>query len=646
MNIASASQSRPSGPISTSRTSTLASTTQTRRHKFSADRNFVVFPVQLDQRDQPKSPHEAFPFTSYTTTDLKLRHSYDPHLAKDVDKIWVSTASYYKQKQSPQHEFIVFSVTGSNGMQNFIALDRNVNVKGSGALISRNGKNGPLAQDYFHVSHYGDMTSLINHCGHTNSEETCSHVEQIVFGQKSFSFAQLVVMASTISEVCPAYRLGATNCYWFASLIWECIFDMFSEGVIVHTRNTDERGRYKGVKVQGNHNNFQEVVQRYKNDLLEFTRAVRDDAMSAIERRSRRFSTMTAIQPEVEKDITRIPPTDSHRSRRVSTATTLAVPEAVPRPQAPSSEKDRRSEHRKSERTRSVSLCPTSQPQDHTTRLSTGMNKDLPSLPPGASAPQTARPRTRPVDDSRRNSRATMRESAFLQVSVPDAIPRENHRYSDVGKALERATAAYDRSSSRPVSIYVTVPPKQPQLEPISARVQDSNRLKAQSLPSRPNSPGDEPNKERSRSPSLPAGPTQPDNKRDSSSLSPDLSANPAPRKRTTSSLGRLRQALPKLLLPTVSESEDPICESPEISPWVELESGDYLENHPFADNSSERLSYIEFPQPPGVRVAQGHRTRVHPSRIERADGSRRRRSQSSVECDRDSRYSSFGSQS
>ncbi|KAF8747868.1 hypothetical protein RHS01_11225 [Rhizoctonia solani] len=553
MNIASASQSRPSGPISTSRTSTLASTTQTRRHKFSADRNFVVFPVQLDQRDQPKSPHEAFPFTSYTTTDLKLRHSYDPHLAKDVDKIWVSTASYYKQKQSPQHEFIVFSVTGSNGMQNFIALDRNVNVKGSGALISRNGKNGPLAQDYFHVSHYGDMTSLINHCGHTNSEETCSHVEQIVFGQKSFSFA------NSLSWPAPS-----------ASLIWECIFDMFSEGVIVHTRNTDERGRYKGVKVQGNHNNFQEVVQRYKNDLLEFTRAVRDDAMSAIERRSRRFSTMTAIQPEVEKDITRIPPTDSHRSRRVSTATTLAVPEAVPRPQAPSSEKDRRSEHRKSERT----------------------------------------------------------------------------RYSDVGKALERATAAYDRSSSRPVSIYVTVPPKQPQLEPISARVQDSNRLKAQSLPSRPNSPGDEPNKERSRSPSLPAGPTQPDNKRDSSSLSPDLSANPAPRKRTTSSLGRLRQALPKLLLPTVSESEDPICESPEISPWVELESGDYLENHPFADNSSERLSYIEFPQPPGVRVAQGHRTRVHPSRIERADGSRRRRSQSSVECDRDSRYSSFGSQS
>ncbi|CAE6454468.1 unnamed protein product [Rhizoctonia solani] len=639
MNIASASQSRPHGTMLSSRVSTSTAAPSHRRHKFSAERNFVVFPVQLDQRGQPKSPHEAFPFTSYTTIDLKTRHSYDPHLAKDVDNIWVRTASYYKQKQSPQHEFIIFSVTGNNGMENFIALDRNVNVKSSSALISRSGKNGPLAQDYFHVSHYGDMKSLINHCGHTTSEDTCSHVEQVVFGQKSFSFAQLVVMASTISEVCPGYQLGATNCYWFASLIWECIFNLFGDSVTVHTRNSEERGKYKGLKIQGNHGNFQEVVQKYKSDFLDFTRALRDDAMSVVDRRSRRYSTMTFNPPEVEKDTSaRAPPTESHRSRRVSTATILAAPDNVPRTQVSNSERDR-----KPERTRAVSLCPSNQSQERTSRLSASMNKDLPSLPPSASDSQTSRPRPRPAGDSRRNSRASIRESAFLPVSVPDTIPSD-HGYSDVGKYLERAASARNRSSSRPVSVYVT-PPNQVQPEPSPARITDSTRLKAQSLPSRPNSPGDESNRDRPRSPSLPTGSTQPE-KRNSSALTSESSADPGPRKRTTSSIGRLRQALPKLLLPTVSESDDTIWESPEISPWIELESGDYLENHPFSDNASERLSYIEFPQPPGMRVAQGHKSRVHPSRIECADGSRRRRSQSSIGGDsRDSKYSLYGSQ-
>jgi hypothetical protein len=364
-------------------------------------------------------------------------------------------------------------------------------------------------------------------------------------------------------------------------------------------------------------------------------------AMSVVDRRSRRYSTMSTVtvQPEVEKPTsTRAQPTESHRSRRVSTATTTVAPDNVPRVHVSSSERDS-----KSERPRSVSLCPKNPPQERSSRHSASMNKDLPSLPTSASDAPIPRPRSRPVDDGRRNSKAALRDSALLQVSIPEAVPRDSHGYSDVGKALERKTASYERPTSRPVSIYVTAPATQAEPRPNSVYTSDNSRLKAHSLPGRPSSPGDEPNKDRPRSPSLPVG-SAPSEKRNSSALSPESSTDIAPRKRTTSSLGRLKQALPKLLLPTVSESED-ICESPEISPWIELESDEYIENLPFADNDSERLSYIEFPQPPGMRIAQGHRSRVHPSRIEGVDSSRRRRSQSSIGGDsRDSRYSLYGS--
>ncbi|CAE6421948.1 unnamed protein product [Rhizoctonia solani] len=643
MNIASASQSRPG---LTSRAPTLSSTcSNTRRQKFPTSRNFVVFPVQLGQ---PKSPLEAFPFTSYTTIDLKARHSYDPNLAQEVGKIWVDTASYYKQKQSPQHEFIIFSVTTSDGMQNFIALDRNVQVPGSSGLIPRSNKNGPPAQDYFHVSHYADMESLINHCGHATSEDLCSHVEQVAFEPQAFSFAQLVVLASAISESCPSYQLNATNCYWFASLIWECMFDVFRGGVLRHKKLSEERGRFRGLKIQGKHENFQQVVQKYKNDFFEFTRGLGDDATSVLEHRSRKMSTLTYNRPEMERvhaGNTLAPPTESSRSRTVSTA-------GAPRPQATRKEQDPRAE-----RTRATSLCPTSRPQDPAGRLSASINKELPSLPSGA----LARSRTVSRDD-RRGSRLIPPEVDFLSAPLPDSITKASNRYSDIGKNFEQATAAHNQASSRPASSYVTPAPKQVQFESNGSRIPDSSRLKANSLPARSSSPGNESAKDRVRSPSLPAGSTPPEIREpitDARNSTAESSNGSAPRTRTTSGLGKLRRALPRLLLPTVSESDDVICESPELSSWTEIESAEYDEGHPFADGASERLSFIEFPQPPGppglsavptsrgtpaasgvpaVRVAQGHR--VHPRRVEYADGSRKRRSTSPAASDRDSKYS------
>ncbi|KAJ1300117.1 hypothetical protein OPQ81_002597 [Rhizoctonia solani] len=543
MSLASASQSRP--PALVSRAPTIASSSRPRRAKFSTSRNFVVFPVQLGQA---KSPLEAFPFTSYTTIDLKTRHSYDPNLAQDVDEIWVETANYYKQKQSPQHEFIIFSVIGKNGMQNFIALDRNVHTKGSANLISRGGKNGPPAQDYFHVSHYADMESLINHCGNTTSEDLCTHVEQVAFERKAFSFAELVVLASTISEACPSYQLSATNCYWFASLIWECMLDVFRGGVARHNKLTEERGRFRGIKIQGNHSNFQGVVDKYKNDVVEFMKGLRDDAISVVDRRSRRFSALLPDPSEYDEksSTSSITTAESRRPRTVSTVA-LGTSASVSRAQVSGPEKDR-----KSERARATSLCPTSKSQDPTTRLSASMNKDLPSLPPSA----PVHSRTHPTDNRKKDARASASDLGFLPTSLPETVKRGSNRYSDIGKSFEEATVVYNQPN-RPAS-YVNPTSKQVQFESSQSRIPDNVRLKVHSLPSHPVSPGGDLNKDRPRSPSLPVGATPTETReasKDSQNSTPESSTEPAPRARTMSGLNRLRRALPKLLLPTVSES-------------------------------------------------------------------------------------------
>ncbi|KAH7325385.1 hypothetical protein B0J17DRAFT_682283 [Rhizoctonia solani] len=369
------------------------------------------------------------------------------------------------------------------------------------------------------------------------------------------------------------------------------------------------------------------------------------------------MSTLTYNRPDMEKVQAAnalAPPPDSSRSRTVSTSST-AFSAAATRPQAASKERDRRAE-----RTRATSLCPTSRSQDPASRLSASINKDLPSLPTGALA------RARTVSrDERRGSRLIPADIDFLSAPLPESVTKASNRYSDIGKNFEQATAAHIQSSDRPASSYVAAAPKQVQFESKPTRIPDGGRLKANSLPIRSSSPGSESAKDRTRSPSLPVGSTPPEipesvkDSRNSTAESPEGSA---PRTRTTSGLGKLRRALPRLLLPTVSESDDVICESPELSSWTEIESAEYDEGHPFADGASERLSFIEFPQPPGllvpsglpglppsrgpvapsgtpgVRVAQGHR--VHPSRVEYADGSRKRRSTSPAAGDRDSKYS------
>ncbi|KAF8747133.1 hypothetical protein RHS01_11437 [Rhizoctonia solani] len=238
-------------------TPTLRVPTPHRRRKRSTPRNFLVFPVQLDQ---PRPSLEAFPFTTYSAFDLKARHMYDRNLARGLDDIWVDAANYYKQRQSSRHEFIIFSIaSGATEMQNFVALDRNGYIQGSSGL-GGSGKNklGLPAQDFFHVSHYGDMKALANHCGRNTPKTQYTHVEHIGLANRALPFSQLLVLVNTISDWEPAYK-STTNDH--------C-------GIVRRKRFSEDRSRLKGLKVTVNQDEYQRVVKKYQDDLVIFNNGI------------------------------------------------------------------------------------------------------------------------------------------------------------------------------------------------------------------------------------------------------------------------------------------------------------------------------------------------------------------------------------
>jgi hypothetical protein len=202
---------------------------------------------------------------------------YDRSLARGIDDIWVDTANYYKQRQSSRHEFIIFSVASGTGMQNFIALDRNGYIQGSSGL-GGSGKNKLSfpAQDYFHVSHYGEMESLATHCGRNAPKSQYTHVEHVGFANGALPFAQLLVLVNTVSEWEPGYK-STTNDHWFAGLIWECLIGIFESGIVRRKRFSNERGRLKGPKTKGHYEEYHQVTDKYRDDVVTFKSGLGDD---------------------------------------------------------------------------------------------------------------------------------------------------------------------------------------------------------------------------------------------------------------------------------------------------------------------------------------------------------------------------------
>ncbi|KAF8726590.1 hypothetical protein RHS02_08140, partial [Rhizoctonia solani] len=437
-------------------TPTLRVPTPHRRRKPSTPRNFLVFPVQLDQ---PRPSLEAFPFTTYSAFDLKARHMYDRNLARGLDDIWVDAANYYKQRQSSRHEFIIFSIaSGATGMQNFVALDRNGYIQGSSGL-GGSGKNklGLPAQDYFHVSHYGDMKALANHCGRNTPKTQYTHVEHIGLATRALPFSQLLVLVNTISDWEPAYK-STTNDHWFAALIWECIIGIFASGIVRRKRFSEDRSRLKGLKVTVNQDEYQRVAKKYQDDLVIF-----NNGIEANTKKAEVPDDPDSGGDQISNDL--VPPGEPNQRPKSPYLIITSI-------NAPRAKITREGRIRQLERTRATSLHVNSKdsnaPSTIDPYLYKRLNKKLPSLPPDA-VPDIPRSRAKSLNNSMRgqkrvDTRGDLPEfsnfhydkNELRQAQRPPLPPQTTREFSWI--KVESGECNGDGQSRRPRTAY-SLPP-------------------------------------------------------------------------------------------------------------------------------------------------------------------------------------------
>lgn len=254
-------------------------------------RNYLIFPIQMDDSTSQSS---AQSFSSYSTADMKERLMRQPDLADHTRTIWIEVATFYKQTESPQHEFIIFSVRDQTNphLRNYIALDRNVRGprKGLIGLMPWNrqskDKDSTLAEDRFHVSHHGDLPPLLRHCAW--NVHSCKPIEHLYFGQGLLGLDQLVVLASTTTRFRPQYTMNQYHCYWFANTMWECIIKIagkaLTEGSLSRPKPSTKRWKFKGIKILSSQHrsHLDDIMLDYKEKLGEFSSALEGSQMVSI----------------------------------------------------------------------------------------------------------------------------------------------------------------------------------------------------------------------------------------------------------------------------------------------------------------------------------------------------------------------------
>ncbi|KAL5634307.1 hypothetical protein ACGC1H_002396 [Rhizoctonia solani] len=210
--------------------------------------NLFLFPEGLGSRRASLNPS---PYSRFNTFEMGTKYYRDSNSdwAEQERMIWIQSASYYKQKQIPQHEFIIFSIKSINGSRNCIALDRVAESATKVFAEAQDNRHDLTCHDYFYVSHSNDLGTLINHCGSATSNDQCMHVEKVTFEDGAFLFVQLIDLAVAISSAEPNYGPNTTNSYWFSGLAWECMLKLSCHGIQKHKKCSDERGRLRGVRV-------------------------------------------------------------------------------------------------------------------------------------------------------------------------------------------------------------------------------------------------------------------------------------------------------------------------------------------------------------------------------------------------------------
>lgn len=235
-------------------------------------RNLDIFPNGLGSCAQSTQAlqHPIQYSLSQLRTMFQRSYRDDDHF----ENIYISSAQYCKQRDDPNHEFLLLEVRDEKvpKISNFLVLDRTVQISTGvyGALSTSISTSTP-AHDRLRVSCYGDKDLLIDQC----KLGPYDVLERLVFPSyswsKPFLLYELVILALETSRLRVMYNLMNAQCFWFAGCVWECMRKLRPESRRDRELGKDSRGKYGNFFQQSvKENEVEDVLYKARSEISHF----------------------------------------------------------------------------------------------------------------------------------------------------------------------------------------------------------------------------------------------------------------------------------------------------------------------------------------------------------------------------------------
>ncbi|QRW06160.1 Vegetative incompatibility protein HET-E-1 [Ceratobasidium sp. AG-Ba] len=192
--------------------------------------------------------------------------------------IYVVSMKYCKQPKKPYHEFLIIEVESNEVAPNtnVLRLDRTSSeplanasqhvARAIGTQVVQScprivSSHADFANDTFAISNNRSKENLLQ------DRQLRDHhvIEDLRFRKPSFPLYELAVIASTVSIKHPTYNAMQSQCYFYASLIWECVVNLLPNSAYqCHSSHNNDLIRTK----YGGHTFSQKIDQDDVDDIL------------------------------------------------------------------------------------------------------------------------------------------------------------------------------------------------------------------------------------------------------------------------------------------------------------------------------------------------------------------------------------------
>ncbi|KAG9079708.1 hypothetical protein FRC06_007573, partial [Ceratobasidium sp. 370] len=207
-----------------------------------APRNRHIFPPGFGNEDQSKN--DPIEFSLPHLEDILIQqHAPEDH----VEHIYVKSVEYCKEREKPQHEFILITVETREDprFRNYLILDRTNSTPAPRFARMMIPWVSWGTRDRLRISYDGTLKPLLEHC----SLSKYRVLETLEFQKMSFLLYELVALSRAASDRYMPYNILSNQSYWYTRFIWDCTRQLLPATTLTHTLHTEKNVRGKFGKV-------------------------------------------------------------------------------------------------------------------------------------------------------------------------------------------------------------------------------------------------------------------------------------------------------------------------------------------------------------------------------------------------------------